>query len=294
MFKPAVAWLAPRCRPLRHPRGIGHLPLFSRFAPALVACAASLAAGCGQTPAEMRTDARYEHGLVEVLPGVESASFLTHNLCHGLADGGVSSAIEIFDWTVLPGAILVNLADIEHNLRQARRLADRILEYRKQHPGRPVHVVGYSGGGGVAVLMMEMLPADPPPVDMLILIAPAISPGYDLTEAMRRTRFGILNLHSDRDIGILKVGTLVFGSIDRRHTVSAGAIGFETPEGLSEAGRKQYAGKLRQVEWDSRMQRHGADGSHIGWLSRRFAREYLAPIVVRNETAYAIGPVTGR
>jgi pimeloyl-ACP methyl ester carboxylesterase len=250
--------------------------------------------GCGQTPSRMRAAPRYQRGLIHVLPGVEGASFLAQDLCSGLDDAGVSSAIEIFDWTVLPGAILVNLADIEHNRRQARRLADKIMAYRGKHPGRPVHVIGYSGGGGVAVLMMEMLPPDPPPVDLVILIGPAISPDYDLSEALRRTRFGILNLHSERDISILKMGTLVFGSIDRKHTVSAGAVGFTPPGRLAEAQRKLYSQKLRQVKWRPEMRRQGADGSHIGWLSRRFAREYLAPIIVGNESAYAIGPATGR
>ena len=47
----------------------------------------------------LRTPERLQHGLVLVLPGIEGESCINHNIAHGLADGGVSSAIEIFDWT---------------------------------------------------------------------------------------------------------------------------------------------------------------------------------------------------
>ena len=32
---------------------------------------------------------------------------------------------------------------------EASRLAAKIVEYREQHPGRPVHLIGHSGGGGM-------------------------------------------------------------------------------------------------------------------------------------------------
>ena len=80
-------------------------------------------------------------------------------LTSGLDEGGVTLAIEIFDCaTGLPGAILLNLADLKHNQRRARELAERIVAYREAHPGRPVHDVGYSGGGGLSVLTTEALP----------------------------------------------------------------------------------------------------------------------------------------
>jgi hypothetical protein len=33
------------------------------------------------------------------------------------------------------------------------------------------------------------------------------------------------------------------------------------------------------------MREVGADGSHLGWTSRKFAGEYLAPLIMHNEAA---------
>jgi hypothetical protein len=62
-------------------------------------------------------------------------------------------------------------------------------------------------------------------------------------------------------------------------------VGFRQPDGLSAADRAAYAERLQQVPWNSRLKRVGADGSHLGWASREFAREYLAPLIKQSEAA---------
>ncbi len=250
--------------------------------------AAALFAVCGcATPGRLHTAARYARGVVFVLPGIEGPSPLNRDVALGLDDGGVSSAIEIYDWTVgVPGSMIVNLAYLERNRAQAQRLADRIVEYRALRPGRPVHLVGHSGGAAIAIMALEALPPGRQ-IDMAILLAPAISPGYDLTTALRRTRRGIVNFYSERDVGLLRVGTTIFGSVDREHGASAGATGFSVPAGLGEASRGLYASKLHQVAWDPRLRRAGASGTHIGWASREFAAGFLASLIVESEAAAA-------
>lgn len=243
----------------------------------LVACA-----GC-HLPQRVRSGDRYVHGIVFVLPGIEGRSIWNRNIALGLDEGGVSSAIEIHDWTAgVPGGFVYNLANLQRNRRQAERLAERILDYRARYPGSPVHVIGHSGGGGIAVLALEALPPGRQ-IDMVILLAPALSLDYGLSTALRRTRYGICNFYSTRDVGLLKVGTKLFGPIDRKRGVSAGAVGFRSPEGLNDTDRALYKSRLRQVRWHLRMKESGADGTHLGWASRRFAREYLAPLITRNE-----------
>jgi pimeloyl-ACP methyl ester carboxylesterase len=246
-----------------------------------------ISAGCA-TPDHIRSADRYQRGVVYILPGIEGRRPWNRDIALGLDEGGVTSAIEIYDWTVgFPGGEVVNLANLERNRRQARWLANKIVAYRKDYPGRPVHLIGHSGGGGIVVLTLEALPPGRQ-IDMAILLAPALSPDYDLSVALRRARVGVCNFYSERDVGFLKVGTTLFGRIDRRHGFSAGAVGFEIPESLAPEDRVLYEERLRQVAWDERLKRHGATGTHLGWASRRFAREYLAPLIKHNEASRPI------
>lgn len=251
---------------------------------------AGLVVGCA-TPGRTQAPERYAKGVVYVLPGIEGKSVWNANIVKGLDAGGVKSAIEIYDWTTgIPGNFVGNLSDLDRNRERARMLARKIVAYREQHPGAPVHLIGHSGGGGVAILTLEALPPGRQ-IDSAILLAPALSPNYDLTTALRRTRFGVCNFYSEKDVALLKVGTSTFGTIDRARTVSAGAVGFEAPAHLDRLDRQTYARRLRQVEWQPRLRENGASGSHVGWASKDFARDYLAPLVRRNE---ALRPINTR
>ncbi len=244
------------------------------------------ATGCAP-PDRLRDPRRYDVGLVLILPGIEGRSPLNYNLALGLDEGGVRSAIEIWDWTTgLPGGLVLNLVAFERNQREAARIAQRIARYRSDHPGRPVHLLGHSGGGGVAVLVLERLPQDVR-ITQALLLAPCIAPQYDLTAALRHTRFGIVNFYSPRDVALLKVGTSVFGRIDRTYGPAAGAVGFRLPAEATASLRRLYREKLRQVRWRPELRAAGADGSHFGWTSRRFAREYLAELIRPREDAAA-------
>ncbi len=250
------------------------------------------AEGCG-IPRRFRAEDRYKHGVVYILPGIEGRSVWNRDLAIGLDEGGVASAIEIFDWTTgLPGGFVFNLTDYARNQRQAQKLADKIVAHRKRYPGSAVHLIGHSGGGGIAPLVIESLPAGRQ-IDMAILLAPALSPEYDLTTALRRTRFGICSFYSSYDVSFLKVGTSLFGTIDRDAGASAGAVGFRLPPDAPPATRHAYQTRLRQIRWTERLERYGASGTHLGWASRRFAKEYLAPLILRNEGTRVIDRAGG-
>lgn len=256
----------------------------------LVASSTGLLAGC-QTPARLRAPERFQQGVVFVLPGIEGRSMLNRNIALGLDEAGVRSAIEVYDWTIAPGTFVANLGSYERNRRKAQELADRIIAYRDKHPGNPVHLIGHSGGGGIAIMVLEALPPGRQ-IDMAILLAPAISPEYDLRTALRRTTRGILNCFSEKDISLLKLGTTVFGRIDGDRGPAAGAVGFRPPPGLSRSELALYNVRLKQVQWTRRLQDFGASGSHLGWASRDFARNYLARFVIAHENARA-GRVSG-
>ena len=253
-------------------RSCGMRRLLGALAFSVIACS-----GCSIR--DLQTTQRYAQGLVIVLPGIEGKSVWNFNIARGLADGGVSSAVEIYDWTLaLSASWLVNLTAESRNREHAVEVARRIQSYQKRYPGRPVHLIGHSGGGGVAVFALEALPQTSP-ITGALLLAPALSPEYDLRRALRRARYGIWNFYSAGDVGFLQLGTTVFGTIDREHGSAAGAVGFREPFGLSGEGKQLYRTRLHQVSYTERMARSGHGGGHTGWASRRFVREWLAPLI---------------
>jgi pimeloyl-ACP methyl ester carboxylesterase len=247
---------------------------------ALITSVAAFLAGCSSSGKKYCSPLRLDRGYTIVLPGVEGRSFLNRNIARGLVQGGVPSGIEVYDWT-MGGWLTVplNLRYLERNREQARKIALKIIAYQDRHPGQPVHLVGHSGGGGVAVLALEALPAGRK-ITSAILLAPALNPEYDLRRALTRTQYGIYNFYSPYDVGWLKAGTTVMGTIDGKHTTAAGAIGFREPWGLSDEDRRLYRNGLHQQVYSQQMAESGHSGGHMGWANTEFVAEWLAPILI--------------
>lgn len=261
------------------------------LAGAVVLLSVVMVTGCTvplRSTSELRTQARWTKGYTIILPGIEGRSNLNESIAFGLNNGGVPGAIEIYDWTV-GGTFtwLLNLRWSEHNRKQAGRIAAKIANYQDTYPGRPVCIIGYSGGGGVAVLTLEALPAERK-IDRAILLAPALSPDHDLRKALSRTRAGIWNYYSKYDVGFLQAGTAIFGTVDGRHARAAGAVGFVKPWGMDKTGHELYDRLLRQQEFTPQMADSGHYGLHTTWARESFVVRWLAPIV---KTSYTQTPV---
>lgn len=220
---------------------------------------------------------RAEQGYAIVLPGVEGTSFHNISVARGLIDGGYPGAVEVRDWTTGHWPMFAyHLMALERNRHEAREIAAQIVAYQDRYPGRPVSLIGHSGGAAMAVLILESLPDDRR-VSQAILLAAAISPDHDLTLALARTERGITNFHSWGDVPHLVVGTLALGTIDRKHTVSAGAGGFHVPTDLSDDQRRLYADRLHQVPYRWEMVKSFNGGGHMGPTHRKFVTEWVAP-----------------
>jgi len=242
------------------------------------ACLFGLIAGCGYFR-DLNTFEYLEHGYTFVLPGIEGESLFNSNIAQGLSNGGVDTAIEVHDWTTGTWLLFpVHLRDLERNRREAAELAGKIVEYQDRYPGLPVHLVGHSGGGGMALLTLEALP-EGRQVTTVILLAPAVAPDYDLRPALAKTERGIWNFYSTLDAAYLIAGTTIAGTIDGKHSSSAGAIGFDKPADLSNDDAQAYEVKLHQVPYDWKMAASGNFGSHTGPTWIQFSRDYLAPII---------------
>ena len=138
-------------------------------------------------------------------------------------------------------------------------------------------LVGKSGGAGIVVWALESLPDDS--VEVAVLIAPALSPTYDLARAMRAVRREMVVFWSPLDVIILGLGTRLFGTIDQVKSVSAGMVGFRPPASSDDPNRVQYA-KLRQIRWRPEMAATGSLGGHLGSDSPAFLRKYVLPLLV--------------
>lgn len=171
------------------------------------------------------------------------------------------------------GNSLTDLVCLRRNRVMAAGLARLLLRLRRERPQDRIHVWGYSGGTALAVFALEAL-SPRMVVDTLVLAAPALSPGYDLSTALR----GVRRCHaliSERDSVVLGLGTRLLGTMDRQRTASAGRLGFLT------AGRDpETYGRLTQFAWQPELASLGHYGGHTGWLARGFLDAHLRSLVL--------------
>ncbi len=254
---------------------------------------AVLIGGC-QTPRP--TSPQLDAGLIWMIPGIHGEPWMLADARRGLRDAGVESAIEVYDWK-RPGlfGVLSNLIDIERNLEHAAKIAREIDTYYREHPGRPIDVVGYSGGGGLAILTVEALPQDVR-LRHVILVQAAISPDYDLSQTLRQIDGTIINFHSEMDWVILGLGTQAFGTMDRLYVPSAGKSGFNLMAAVPD---EALHGRVRQVQWTPKMMLAGHYGGHVGMLTYGWNRKYLAPYLMHEAQdnplhGAPVEPATGR
>jgi pimeloyl-ACP methyl ester carboxylesterase len=228
------------------------------------------------------SDDRLDHGLVLILPGIEGHSFLNMAILHGLADGGLRYAMDVFDWTTGNRFYtLYHLRAWQRNLRVAQQLAERIVKYQDKYPGRPVWIVGHSGGGAMALLTAKALPQNHR-LTGLILLAAAISPRFDISQILGKVERGIWNFHSWLDCVFVGIGTTIFGTFDGRHMPSAGMLGFlPTPNsnGLTLTPESTDGPTLIEIAYHPRMIAAFNLGGHFGCVNRVFISENIAPLI---------------
>jgi pimeloyl-ACP methyl ester carboxylesterase len=232
-----------------------------------------LCAGCRNPPGP--TARPVERGLVWMLPGVEGGSWSMGWARAAFRDAGVTGEIRVFDWQ-RPFGTLKNLTDYEGNRRKARQIAREITDYRQQHSRATVDLVGYSGGGGLAIMVAEALP-EGVHLRNVVLVQPALSPDYDLTTALLRIDGRLVNFYSPYDWLILGLGTRVFGTMDRREVASAGKERFDLTRAVHDPVLRE---KIEQRGWELRMIGDGHFGDHFSILSYWWNRRYVAPYLL--------------
>lgn len=173
---------------------------------------------------------------------------------------------------------LADLMDEAGNRKRAAELARMVENYQKYYPGRPVYLIGHSGGAGIVVFALEAM-QNGAQVDSVFLLAPALDPDRNLTPALAHVRNHLYATHSAADLALLGLGTSTFGTMDRKHTISAGLLGFRVPDVLSADEQQQYL-KLLQAGWQPNLLTKGNLGGHMSWTTASFARQYIAPVLL--------------
>jgi len=203
-------------------------------------------------------------GRLLILPGVGNTRFHLAGFVERVRQQLPYFDVEVRTWGV-PFMTIHNLRAQERNVATAAAIAAEIADWRRAHPDEPFYLVGYSGGGGMATLVTAALPDDVI-IDRLILVAPAIAPDYPLArDVLPQVREFVVNYSSERDLQV-GWGTDTFGTIDRKYTFSAGAVGFDSADE-----------RLLEYRWSEADVPFGHLGNHTAYLGRRWQAAKLLP-----------------
>ena len=243
-----------------------------------IAAVAGAIFACGCSQVHYTSPERYERGLVMCLSGAGGMMGEVDRIRDGLASGGVDYAIEGFDWS--RGGVLGDQMDVAENRRRAAQLAARVATYARNHPGRPIHLVGISAGTGLIVWALEELPGDQ--VTDAVLLASSLDAHYDLSQALRNVKGHIYCFTSVAD-SILALGVTWAGTVDRGGGIAGGLVGFSPPDGASDDTKRLYEEKLKQFPWNPGEMLLGHLGDHLGATSPTFVRVRIAPLVLGQE-----------
>jgi hypothetical protein len=214
-------------------------------------------------------------GLIWMFPGIEGSKLFLSAARMALRDAGFKGDIRTFSWGRVFGG-LNNLVKLDENRAKAAETAAEIARFRRENPEATIDLIGYSGGGGIAVFVAEALPAEAC-IRHLILCQPALSPRYDLTAALRHVDGKLVNFHCLSDDVTLGWGTRTFGTIDRRFVVSAGNCGFELEYAVQDEALRS---RVEQKCWESEAFWTGHYGGHAGIITYGWNRKYVAPYLV--------------
>jgi pimeloyl-ACP methyl ester carboxylesterase len=187
----------------------------------------------------------------------------------GLRQAGYEGEFLYWKWHSTWRACLVIPALVDRGMleREAQRLADYVVRRRREHPDRPIHLIGYSGGGFVAVRALELLEGTCQ-VDSAAVLAGAFSPRRDLSTACGSLVGSLVISSSLLDWIIVGLGTLLFGTADRVWTPSVGMIG--------PSGRGDKHLQVISIRWRPGMAVWGHLGGHFSAASAPLMRRWVA------------------
>ncbi len=225
-----------------------------------------LVSGCWIQTAPPPTPEELDKGLIVLYPGISSLPSDMILWYEAMRADGVEQAVEVISYGP-PLDLIGNLQNFERNKAFSVGEAERIAAYIDDYPGRPVTLIGYSGGSTIAVLVAENLP-DGYNVDRVLLFSSGLSPQYDLGPAIDRCENGMMHYYSPVDTLSLFF-TNWLGTMDGFNTDPAATLGFdfEHPDFV-------------EWTWTEDMRELDNNGDHTDYLwNEAWLRVYVPPLL---------------
>ena len=219
------------------------------------------------------------------LPGIGGRLRIDRTMVAGLEQANPEAEIETYDWTANDPGLDALLA-YERNRKQAVVISEMITQKFRADPRIKIYITSHSGGAGLLAWALEKCP-DEVKVETVFFLAPALSPGYDLSKALKHVNRHAYVFYSEHD-PVLDM-TKYTGTIDRVKTDAAGLVGFAVP---AKADSAQYA-KLVQMPYSDDYAQYGNIGDHIGPMTTAFAQHVLAPLMgPESKSVQVVAPAT--
>lgn len=219
-------------------------------------------------PSRADTPRRRSRGLTLVLGGIEGPSPYNRAMACAVLESGYRGAVRRIDWNGGLPLIrsLINLMSKRHQKRWAAEVARQIIEQKRAHPDAPVCLLSQSGGTFIVVKALELLPEDVKACTA-VLLAPSISPAYDISIAASKCSDGLVSVGGPGDYMFLGIGTSLLGSSDRVFGPAAGWVGWH------HHGRPDFI----ELRWHPSWLAHGYLGNHTTTSSVKFLSRVIAP-----------------
>lgn len=213
-------------------------------------------------------------GVIFTLDGVGGFNLATTAMMLAFKLAGLPHRVEQLYWSHGFGRWLLDLQDKNRLEEKAEELAEKIMS--KYLAGVEVYIVAKSAGCAIALKALSLVPAES--VRKVVLLAPAVSPDYRLTPALRAVKEKIFAFWSPNDAFIFGIGTTLFGTADGAYCRSAGMIGFNTP-GKADGETMRLYQKLQQIQWQPSMLLALNFGDHQGSVTVPFLQNHVVPLL---------------
>jgi hypothetical protein len=225
-----------------------------------------------------------QQGIVFYVCGAGGGSFLSSwapGVRKGIQDSGRQIEFREFIWQTGLGVLADQTSSVTYKRSKANKLAQSIIDYKKEYPERPVSLIGLSAGTAIVIYTLEALPEECA-VDHVILLGSSIGANYDITSALMRVKDNMVVFTSAKD-EILTVFVPITGSADRKYvgTDLVGICGFHQPGMMDEVKQNLYK-KVRTIAWQPIFAEVGDNGGHTDKTNPQFVTRYLVPIISAN------------